>query len=63
MDKLVTETADVIRVKRDSLKHAWTMAVAGHWVVLPWADTADAVSVVTWLKGRTGGSAKIKIDL
>src|SRR6516165_2644623 len=32
---------DVIRVKRDWLTHSWAVAVGGHWVPLPWKDTAD----------------------
>jgi hypothetical protein len=63
MDTLDIANAEAVRLKRDSLKHVWTMAVGAHWIALPWADTADAVTVVTWIKGRTDGRVKISIDL
>ncbi len=53
---------DVIRLKRDESVHAWMMAIAGQWKVLPWADTADAVSVVMWLKSRLGGTARVLFE-
>jgi hypothetical protein len=55
--------ADIIRLKRDSTTHTWTIAVGGHWVTLPWSETADAVSVVMWVKARTDGTAKVSIEL
>ena len=53
---------DEIRLKRDSLRHCWAMAVGGHWVPLPWKESADAVSVVLWLKEQTNGVVAVKIE-
>jgi hypothetical protein len=57
------DRSGVIRIKRDSLKHCWTMAVGSHWVSLPWTETTDAVSVVLWVKERTGGTAPVSVEL
>ena len=51
---------EVIRVKRDSIIHMWAMAVGDHWVPLPWRETADAVSVVLWVKEQTDGAAQVQ---
>ncbi len=56
------ELHQVIRLKRDETAHAWSMAVADQWKALPWADTADAVSVVMWLKGRLGGTMRVLFE-
>jgi hypothetical protein len=52
-----------IRIKRDSLAHSWVMAVGGHWVPLPWKDTADAVRVVLWIKERMGRAVAVHVEL
>ena len=57
------EQQEVIRVKRDSLTHSWTVAVGGHWVPLPWKDTADAVRVVLWIKERAGRAVAVSVEL
>jgi hypothetical protein len=57
------ERSGAIRIKRDSLKHCWAMAIGSHWVPLPWVETADAVSVVLWVKERTDGTAPISVEL
>ena len=55
--------AEVIRVKRDSIMHSWAIAVGDHWVALPWKETADAVSVVLWVKERTEGTMQVHVEL
>lgn len=62
MEAVSLEPQDVIRLKRDEAAKAWTMAIAEKWTVLPWADTADAVSVVMWLKSRFGGTTRILFE-
>ena len=57
------DQGDVIHVKRDSRMHSWMLAVGGHWVPLPWKDTADAVSVVLWIKEQTGSRIPVSIEL
>ena len=39
------------------------MAVGSHWVPLPWKETADAVSVVLWVKEQTNGIIAVKVEL
>jgi hypothetical protein len=55
--------AQVIRVKRDWIMHSWAMAVGDHWIPLPWKETADAVSVVLWVKERSGGAVQVHVEL
>ena len=55
--------AEVIRVKRDWIMHSWAMAVGDRWEALPWKETADAVSVVLWLKERSHGALQIHVEL
>jgi hypothetical protein len=62
MDAANIETPDVIRLKRDETAKAWTMATDEEWTVLPWADTADVVSVVMWLKSRFGGTPRVLFE-
>ncbi len=54
---------EVIRVRRDSIIHMWAVAVGDHWVPLPWKETADAVSVVLWVKEQTDGAAQVQVEL
>ena len=53
---------EVIRVRRDSIMHAWALAVADHWVPLPWKETADAVSVMLWVKEHSDGTAQVRVE-
>jgi hypothetical protein len=39
------------------------MAVGDHWVPLPWKETADAVSVVLWVKEQTNRTARVQVEL
>jgi hypothetical protein len=55
--------AQVIRVKRDWIMHSWAMAVGDHWMPLPWKETADAVSVVLWVKERSDGAVQVHVEL
>lgn len=55
--------SDIIRVKRDSLMHSWMVSAGGHWMPLPWKDTADAVCVVLWIKEPTGSAMPVSIEL
>jgi hypothetical protein len=40
--------------------HAWALAVADHWV--PWKETADAVSVMLWVKEHSDGTAQVRVE-
>jgi hypothetical protein len=62
MENSIPENYEVIRLKRDETAHAWAMAVADQWKALPWADTADAVSVVMWLKSKFGGTTRVLFE-
>lgn len=57
------ESQDVITITRDWQSHTWAIVQGSHNIPTPWADTADAVSVVTWLKTKTGGTAKVQVQL
>jgi hypothetical protein len=57
------DRAEVIHVRRDAIIHSWAMAVGDHWVPLPWKETADAVSVVLWVKEQTNGTARVQVEL
>ncbi len=56
------DPAEVIRVKRDSIMHSWAIAVGDHWVALPWKETADAVSVMLWIKEHSDGTAQVRVE-
>lgn len=56
------DRCEVLHLRRDFVEHAWMPAIGGHWVPLPWAETADAVSVLMWLEGRTSGPVKIRVE-
>ena len=58
-----SDPAEVVHVKRDWTMHSWAMAVGDHWVALPWKETADAVSVVLWVKERSGGAVRVHVEL
>ncbi len=57
------DAANRIQLKRNPDLHAWTMSVAGEWRTLPWADTADAVSVVVWVKSQMTIAGQVHIEL
>ncbi len=57
------DAANRIQLKRNSDLHAWTMSIAGEWRTLPWADTADAVSVVMWVKSQMTIAGQVHIEL
>jgi hypothetical protein len=52
----------VIRIKYDWHTHSWTAVVSRSRVLLPWMDTADAVSAVLWFKKRTSCAVPVKIE-
>ena len=58
-----TCASKVVRLKRDSIIHSWEMAVGDHWIPLPWKETADAVSVVLWVKERSKGAVQVHVEL
>ena len=62
MEATNLDTQKIIRLKRDEAAQSWAMKDSGKWTVLPWADTADAVSVVMWLKSRIGGTARFLFE-
>jgi hypothetical protein len=41
------------QLRCSSLKEEW----------LPWRETADAVSVVLWVKEQTDGAAQVQVEL
>jgi hypothetical protein len=53
----------LVKLRRDSVARAWTMSVGGEWKTLPWADTADAVSVVMWVKSQMTQPGQVRIEL
>jgi hypothetical protein len=55
--------SEVIRVKRDPIIHSWAMAVGDQWMPLPWKETADAVSVVLWVKERSDRAVQVHVEL
>ena len=54
--------AEVIHVRRDATLHSWAMAVRDRWLPLPWKETADAVSVVLWIKEQTDGVTQVQVQ-
>jgi hypothetical protein len=57
------DTKDTITITRDSYSHAWSIVQGSHNIPTPWRDTADAVSVVTWIKAKMGGQVKVHVQL
>lgn len=56
------DRSEVLHLRRDFVEHAWTVAIGGRWVPLPWAETADVVCVAMWLEGLTGEPVKIRVE-
>lgn len=57
------ESTDTITITRDNQSHTWSIVQGSHNIPTPWRDTADAVAVVTWLKTKMGGTAKVQVRL
>ena len=53
---------EVIRVRRDSITQLGALAIGDHWVPLPWKETADAVSVMLWVKEHSDGTAQVRVE-
>jgi hypothetical protein len=58
-----SEATPEVSIKRDTLAHRWVILQGTHKSETPWADSADAVSVVTWIKTKAGGPVRIRIQL
>jgi hypothetical protein len=58
-----SEKAPEVSIRRDTLAHRWVIMQGTHKSETPWADSADAVSVVTWIKTKAGGPVNIRIQL
>lgn len=58
-----SEATPEVSIKRDTLAHRWVILQGTHKSETPWSDSADAVSVVTWIKAKAGGPVNIRIQL
>jgi hypothetical protein len=63
METVSSHPSESIRIKRDPGLHAWAIEIGGRWKELPWAETADAVCVVFWVKERMGWAVRVKVEL
>ena len=63
METVSSDRGELIRIKRDPALHAWAIEIGGRWKALPWAETADAVCVVFWVKEQMGWAVRVKVDL
>ena len=58
-----SDTIPEVFIRRDTLAHRWVILQGAHKSETPWSDSADAISVVTWIKTRAGGPVNIRIQL
>jgi hypothetical protein len=58
-----SEETPEVSIRRDTLEHRWVILQGTHKSETPWSDSADAVSVVTWIKAKAGGPVNIRIQL
>jgi hypothetical protein len=58
-----SDTIPEVLIRRDTLAHRWVILQGTHKSETPWSDSADAVSVVTWIKAKAGGPVHIRIQL
>jgi hypothetical protein len=58
-----SEAAPEVSIRRDTLAHRWVILQGTHKSETPWSDSADAVSVVAWIKTKAGGPVNIRIQL
>jgi hypothetical protein len=58
-----SNTIPEVLIRRDTLAHRWVILQGTHKSETPWSDSADAVSVVTWIKAKEGGPVHIRIQL
>ena len=50
-------------ISRSATRHCWVVLMGGHPVPLPWADSADAGMVASWVKANASGKVKVQIRL
>jgi hypothetical protein len=55
------EPVDVL-IRRNSLVHRWVIVAGSHELPTPWVDSADAVSVITWIKTRANGRVVVRVE-
>jgi hypothetical protein len=41
----------------------WVIVEGSHEIKTPWRESADAISVVTWVKTNTGGKTKVRVEV
>ncbi len=58
----VQEPVDVL-IRRNALVRRWVIVAGSHESPTPWTDSADAVSVVLWIKARANGSVKVRVEV
>ena len=58
-----SEETPEVSIRRDTLERRWVILQGTHKSETPWSDSADAVSVVTWIKTKAGGPVNIRIQL
>jgi hypothetical protein len=50
-------------ISRSTTRHCWVVLMGGHSAPLPWADSADAGLVASWVKANASGKVKVQIRL
>jgi hypothetical protein len=54
-------TTKQIIIRRNTELHCWVIVGSEAEQKTPWADTASAVSVSTWLKSKHDGVVKVEV--
>lgn len=50
-------------ISRSSIRRCWMILMGGHAAPLPWADSADASAVASWVKANASGKVTVQIRL
>ncbi len=51
-----------VAIKRDLPSHRWAIVLGSHLKLTPWEDTADAVSVIMWIKTNANGAVNLRVE-
>jgi hypothetical protein len=50
-------------ISRSAARRCWVVLMGGHSAPLPWADSADATTVASWVKANAGGKVIVQVRL
>jgi hypothetical protein len=51
-----------VLIRRNPLVHRWVIVAGSRELQTPWVDSADAVSVITWIKTGANGCVLVRVE-